>query len=87
MHKRHVCGLVNIGIRYAGDEMRQVKIVNDGFLETEDGHPIECPKKFKQCHTTCAWFSILEYARMSNQPPTVKPDCCCQDTEIGELIE
>lgn len=67
--------------------MRQIKIVNDGFLETKDGHIIECPKKFKQCHITCAWFSIFEYARMHNKRLTLKPDCYCQETIIGELIE
>lgn len=58
--------------------MRKVKIVNDGFLENKDGHIIECPMKFKQCHDTCAWFGIAEY----NDPNS----CVCCTIIIGELI-
>ena len=63
--------------------MRKVKIVNDGFLETKDGHIVECPKKFKQCHNTCAWFRTVNIVG-GGVKATI---CCyCQDAIIGELI-
>ena len=64
--------------------MRKIKIVNDGFLEGERGHIIECPKKFKQCHNTCAWFSIVTYP-VCVTTEEILPKCKCRYTTIGEL--
>ena len=64
---------------------RQIKIVEGGFLENEHGHIIECPKKFKQCHNTCAWFSVREYP--SYTAKLIKPDYECQQNIIGESID
>ena len=65
--------------------MRKLKIVNDGFLETEDGHIIECPKKFKQCHNTCAWFNIREWWIDDNK--YLPDECRCNDAVIGDMAE
>lgn len=64
--------------------MRKVKIVNDGFLETLDGHMIECPKKFKQCHTTCAWFGNLKDIGVDNDTAGHNL-CVCHNNIIGAL--
>ena len=63
--------------------MRQVKIVNDGFLETEGGHPIECPKKFKQCHNTCAWFGTVSVVG-GGVKASIR--CQCGKNLIGKVV-
>jgi len=63
--------------------MRKIKIVNDGFLETADGHIVECPRKFKQCHTTCAWFHTI---RVVGGAVKATKRCHCGEKLIGEPV-
>ncbi len=64
--------------------MRKVKMLNNGVLETADGHLIECPKKFQYCRNTCAWFGIRQY--WIGNKKIVPDDYICGDILIGGVV-
>ncbi len=63
--------------------MKKVKIVNDGFLQHENGHPVDCPMSGSapQCHMDCAWFGTdINF-------PVYNSYCYCHGKRIGEIID